>query len=717
MISRKYNDFRIYSILEAIVEADNDFLLLLNDIRHQYAYDILVAIDSKKDIKTTFNGLQVSKSNNRVKFIPDSQFSRPTTSKEEKWKKTPSEVDIGRLVRSLIIALGKKPTDVEIEDFVNKYKGTWDYTYGMDFDFDIVKSEDIRRWYLYTTYLENNSTLYQSCMRHVYCQPYLSIYVDNPEVCSLVIMKQNSKLRARAILWTLDNGDLFLDRVYYTKESDASLMTTWVRNNIGSKKLVDESNRVDLTVNLKKFKYSNYPYLDTIPFLHIKIIEGIGQSAYLSNYGKQEENQVILKLKSTTGEHESISGHVWSKKLDKWLKIVDAVWNRNEEDWDDKQNYILMEWGGVDYLPKDEVIWSDFGDCWIPKERSIDHPEHGMIFDSWVRTLITGVKVKKHPWEYVEILDAVSDIDKVFNTKEIIFMRDTSEYELVGKYSFEFVYRKQDLVQDVFSRSPIPKFCALPVRQVISPSYDYLCVYNYYPVVTLKSIADKLKLSNEPDRWCDAYRYVKAQNPEEYYKALDKLEEIGDKEGLKTYKAFIGLLEDIDSTFTIFEKAKVRSKKEALIKISYEVLEIISKGLDARFVDKYIDTSKALNDEGELWNKVKFDILAAFFIIQLIYNDIVTTSQIVTNFNQREMMMLPKILQKYFDKQSLYAFLAEIQNERIYITLKSRLVGSSLLKKYDVMNIDELLSDLRYSKDDILAVAKNLCEGIEKKLK
>jgi hypothetical protein len=33
------------------------------------------------------------------------------------------------------------------------------------------------------------------------------------------------------------------------------------------------------------------------------------------------------------------------------------------------------------------------------------------------------------------------------------------------------------------------------------------------------------------------------------------------------------------------------------------------------------------------------------------------------------------------------------------------------------MNIDELLSDLRYSKDDILAVAKNLCEGIEKKLK
>jgi hypothetical protein len=80
-------------------------------------------------------------------------------------------------------------------------------------------------------------------------------------------------------------------------------------------------------------------------------------------------------------------------------------------------------------------------------------------------------------------------------------------------------------------------------------------------------------------------------------------------------------------------------------------------------------------------------------------------------------MLSSKILEKYFDKQSLYAFLAEIQNERIYITLKSRLVGSSLLKKYDVMNIDELLSDLRYSKDDILAVAKNLCEGIEKKLK
>ena len=76
MIQKNYNVFRIDLLLEAILEADPNFLNLLNDINHEYSYNLEVLFDGK-EVDTTFNALQVATKNNKVKFIPYSQFSRP----------------------------------------------------------------------------------------------------------------------------------------------------------------------------------------------------------------------------------------------------------------------------------------------------------------------------------------------------------------------------------------------------------------------------------------------------------------------------------------------------------------------------------------------------------------------------------------------------------------------------------------------------------------
>ena len=84
-------------------------------------------------------------------------------------------------------------------------------------DFKIVKDEDIRKYYLYESYESDNHTLGGSCMRYEKCQKYLDIYVKNPEVCQLLILKSDDdkdKIKGRALIWKLTNGEYYMDRIY-----------------------------------------------------------------------------------------------------------------------------------------------------------------------------------------------------------------------------------------------------------------------------------------------------------------------------------------------------------------------------------------------------------------------------------------------------------------------------------------------------------------------
>ncbi len=236
-------------------------------------------------------------------------------------KETPSPfvknrqtIRVGRGIRAILNSLKQTFTDAEIEDFVNKWKAAYDHLQNEFRDFQIVKGDDIAHWYNYENYeLETfKGTLSTSCM----CKKpsyYFQIYTFNPDVCSLVILKSSKdKIRARALLWKLDDGRMFMDRVYTHFDSDFALFEKfakhngWMRkesqNSSSSETLVaaDGTNvrNPDLSVTISKENYQAYPYLDTLKYLTE------GRDSYtLSNNSDGAE----WELESTSGRRDSLN--------------------------------------------------------------------------------------------------------------------------------------------------------------------------------------------------------------------------------------------------------------------------------------------------------------------------------------------------------------------------------------------------------------------------
>lgn len=197
------------------------------------------------------------------------------------WKKGRNQVRIGKFINKL---LNNKYKPKEIEEFVNLFKS---YIKKASEVIKIVSGEEIRKWYNEKNYKSEFGSLGNSCMRLTRCQPYLDIYVKNPDVCQLLIMTVENKLVARALVWKLDSivdyrgSDLsgieyFMDRIYTAEDYQVNSMIDFA-NERGWCYKVKESfcyntknifyNRkhyeADMSVVIDKIKYNNYPYMDT----------------------------------------------------------------------------------------------------------------------------------------------------------------------------------------------------------------------------------------------------------------------------------------------------------------------------------------------------------------------------------------------------------------------------------------------------------------------
>jgi hypothetical protein len=199
-------------------------------------------------------------------------------------------------------------TPVQVEDFVNKYKTQMKLRNNTLNRFEIVKGEDIRKYYLVDNYFTKKGSLGGSCMKHKYCQPYFDIYVYNPDVASMIILRQEEgyvedyvdedtgevvqlpvedKITGRALLWTDNKGRKIMDRVYVIDTADIDFFKEFAnKNGFLYKKEQDFNEDTPLMLNgvqLSKeesvivvqlpenTEYDNgYPYMDTLKYYTIK---------------------------------------------------------------------------------------------------------------------------------------------------------------------------------------------------------------------------------------------------------------------------------------------------------------------------------------------------------------------------------------------------------------------------------------------------------------
>lgn len=249
------------------------------------------------------------------------------------WKEGRTEIAVGRWLRRLVTEVHKSTiSDGDIEKFVNIFKAIFDG----NVDLEIVEGEDIRKWYLSSNYLELRGSLGNSCMRYERCQPYLDIYVKNPEVCKMVIMKDESgeKITGRALIWKLSDGKDYMDRVYTINDSDQILFQQWSekREMLNWWSLSGKS----ISVVLQNRDFEVYPYMDTFIIYDYQNLKLYNDESKFKEY--------TLKLNNTDGSGtEFRDNNVYSEWYGDYIEGDDYVWCENIQSYIYTDDAVFIE--------------------------------------------------------------------------------------------------------------------------------------------------------------------------------------------------------------------------------------------------------------------------------------------------------------------------------------------------------------------------------------
>lgn len=203
-------------------------------------------------------------------------------------------------------------------------------------DFKIVDGEDIL-WAYHCDNYDEGETM-GSCMRHEHAQEYLGIFTNNPNQvkCLVLVNPDNNMVRGRALLWTLDDGTKYLDRIYATNSKynveynnyveEHNIQTSWPGNK---------------TVTLDNGgEYDTYPYMDTFEY-------------YTPYSGELNPGEGELHLQDT---HGGQSNGVFSEYHQERIPEDEAAYIEHMEDYV-YQNEIEQDFKGDWVFPQsDDVV-------------------------------------------------------------------------------------------------------------------------------------------------------------------------------------------------------------------------------------------------------------------------------------------------------------------------------------------------------------------------
>ena len=294
--------------------------------------------------------------------------------------KARSDAKIAKLVNQIF---PDKYTNKEVEEFTNLFKKIGDNTS----EFVLVEGEDIRKWYNSDKYESDSGELGNSCMRYQKCGSYLDIYVENPEVCRLLILKSEDgeSIKGRVIIWKItdidiENVEYYMDRIYAIDDATKLMFQQYadkqgwlkrLRSSYGDSrdfKLVDmEYEDIKATIQLKKWKFDYYPYMDT--FKRLEKSDGI-----LINDDDEDEQGYYI-MTHTDGSYGDTSGK-WSNWFDERIPESQAIYSEPLDDWIYNEDTVEVEVGSRRYIgvyPEDyeEIIEDCVTKNWIHRDDSV----------------------------------------------------------------------------------------------------------------------------------------------------------------------------------------------------------------------------------------------------------------------------------------------------------------------------------------------------------
>lgn len=301
--------------------------------------------------------------------------------------------------------------------------------------FEVVKGEDIKEYYFYESYASNNGSLGASCMKHNHCQSYLSLYTDNSDMLSMVIMlNEEDRLMGRALLWDFD-GNKIMDRIYTQNDEKLSFhFKQWATDNgylykseqnwfntLFFENISNEKKELRFDVKLPNYDHSRYPYMDTFKFFN-------AETGTFSNYLPEQRNVTILTA-SDGGQHGY--DHLVFDDISRVYRYRnDAAFITYRNIWTSRQNAQYSNHNDTWILNEDAVYNDDLGDYIFNEANNAQN--RPKIFElieqrKKERERMNEKKARKHPAErygyevfedtgwlrnvYYDTLQTISDMD------------------------------------------------------------------------------------------------------------------------------------------------------------------------------------------------------------------------------------------------------------------------------------------------------------------
>ena len=95
----------------------------------------------------------------------------------------------------------------------------------------------------------------------------------------MLIFKEKEEISIRALVWKLQDGRTYMDRIYANKDSDLLFFVNYAKENgwLYYNNITRE-NYISLRVQINDINYQMFPYMDTFKFLDIdsKILSSNG---------------------------------------------------------------------------------------------------------------------------------------------------------------------------------------------------------------------------------------------------------------------------------------------------------------------------------------------------------------------------------------------------------------------------------------------------------
>ena len=433
--------------------------------------------------------------------------------------KSRNEIKLGKLINAV---LPGKFTPGEIELFTNKFKSVLDNGER----FEEVYGEDINHWYSSDNYKQMSGSLGNSCMASK--KGLFDIYVNNPEVCRMLILIQENQLIGRALVWKLNTikcygvdpkEDVwFMDRQYTINDTYVEKFRSYAKekgwyfksyNNHHSLETVTingQEKNCEMTIQVKPGEYKKYPYMDT--FKRYNPEDGM-----LYNCDEQKEEykgQYILT--DTGGSYEEIETGVWSNWYDRRIPEGRQVWSDWADSYLDRDMSIQIQTGSArwrgEWFPEDcdDIVYDEWIDEAIHVDDSVYSEAYGYcLYDE------NAVEVIKDIDNDGEAMGGDSnwyhkDDDDIINKREY---DDQKWFKFLSNKwggdwdTYDWALRELFILD--YKDEPIPSVFKLETYKIIGDKPEELEDINYLSEVDALVLG--VKVDNDKERFTDKFEY------------------------------------------------------------------------------------------------------------------------------------------------------------------------------------------------------------------